>query len=101
MDMREDGRQRGRAAGRNLQDFEERMEKDLAYLRELYPSVGDMDLEAAIRDYDAERLDCEPDYSQFPEMKGLIDRHIGEREGFRQASGLDETATAYHFSFGF
>jgi len=75
------------------------MNETLAYALELYPTLGDTDLHAGIRDYDKERLACEPDYAEFPEMRGLLDRHIGEREGFREASGLDETATAFHFSW--
>jgi len=101
MNMRKLGRQRGREAGKNTEGFVERMEEELANQLELFPSLGDIDMGAAIRDYDRERLACEPDYAWFPEMKGLIDRHLGEREGFREASGLGETAAAYHFSFSF
>ena len=99
--MRELGRQRGRKAGKKANGLPDQMEKEFASHLELFPSLGDIDMAAAVRDYDRERLACEPDYTVFPEMKGLIDRHLGEREGFREASGLDETATAFHYSYGF
>jgi len=99
MSMLELGRERGRQAGARAKDIIERMEHDFRACRQLYPTLGDTDLAAAIRDYDRERLACEPNYARFPEMRGLLDRHIGEREGFREASGLDETATAYFYSW--
>ncbi|MAE60239.1 MAG: hypothetical protein CMJ49_02665 [Planctomycetaceae bacterium] len=99
--MRELGRQRGREAGSNADGLPEQMDRDFAFHLELYPSLGDIDMAAAVRDYDAERLACEPDYTEFPETKGLIDRHLGEREGFCEASGLDAAAAAYRYSFGF
>jgi len=103
MSMLEEGRERGREAGAriNAQEFVRSMHEAFDYAHELYPTLGDTDLAAAVRDYDAERLACEPDYSRFPEMRGLLDRHIGEREGFQEATGLDETATAFHFSWHF
>ncbi len=101
MSMLEEGRERGRRAGSQVEGMIEKMQTEFVRTRELYPTIGDMDLAAAIREYDRERLACEPDYGVFPEMKGLLDRHVGEREGFREASGLDETATAYQFSWGF
>ena len=99
MNMREEGRERGRRAGTGAKGVVEEMRETMAYALELYPSLGDADLEAAVRDYDRERLACEPDYARFPEMRGLLERHIGEREGFMEASGLDETAAAFHFSW--
>jgi len=101
MSMLEEGRRRGRRAGSEAKELTKRMKEDFAYAHELYPTLGDTDLAAAIREYDKERLACEPDYEEFPEMRGLLDQHIGEREGFREASGLDETATAYHLSWAF
>lgn len=101
MNMREEGRRRGRAAGTGIdpKSFVKDMQNTLAYALELYPTLGDVDLAAAVRDYDRERLACEPDYTRFPEMRGLLERHLGEREGFREASKLDETAAAFHFSW--
>ena len=103
MSKLEEGRERGRRAGAHVEaeGFATKMRETFAYALELYPTLGEADLAAAIRDYDRERLACEPDYRVFPEMRGLLDRHVGEREGFREASGLDEAATAYHFSWGF
>ena len=101
MDMRQEGRGCGRAAGANIQtqSFVQSMNETFRNALELYPSMGKVDLAAAIRDYDRERLACEPDYAKFPEMRGLLERHLGEREGFREASGLDETAAAFQFSW--
>jgi len=111
MSQREIGLERGRRAGAdakaggdwagrtNAAPLQEEMKRESEQARILFPSLGDMDLAAAVRDYDRERLACEPDYAKFPEMRGLLERHVGEREGFREASGLDEAATAFHFSW--
>lgn len=72
---------------------------------ELYPTLMGTDLAAAIRAYDQERLSCYPDYAKLPELRGMLDRHIGERQGFIEASGLAspmaETAAAFNFSWHF
>jgi hypothetical protein len=100
MNLREIGRQRGREAARQASPaLPQNMENAFRSAKALYPTLADIDLAAALRDYDRERLACTPDYAQFPEMRGLGDRHLGEREGFREASGLDETAVAFHFSW--
>lgn len=102
MDLREVGRERGRQAGKEIKaGYADTMAQGYAMAREVYPSVAGSDLAEMVRDYDRERLACEPDYAKFPEMKGLLDRHLGEREGFREASGLDETATAFFYSWDF
>ena len=105
MNMREVGRERGRkaaaAALRDDEDLVEKMNRHFRMTLELYPTVGPIDIAAEIRAFDRERLDSTPDYTRFPEMRGLIDRHIGEREGFREATGLDETASAFYYSFDF
>ena len=97
MDMRELGRQRGREAAKTVASVE-RMQQDFDYALLLHRTLGDADVGAMLRDYDRERLACEPDYARFPEMKGLLDRHLGEREAFAEA-GIDETRTAHHFSW--
>ena len=103
MSLREVGRERGRKAGATAlaTDLVTRMQGEFASMKQLYPSLGDIDAAAAIRDYDRERLACEPDYAKYPELKGLIERHLGEREGFLEASGLDETAAAFQYSWWF
>ena len=103
MGMLEEGRERGRRSGSSVdaEAFGLEMAETLGYALELYPTLGDADLAAAVRDYDAERLACEPDYTEFPEMIGLLDRYVGERKGFAEASGLDEASVAYQFSWGF
>jgi len=102
MNQRESGRQRGReAAADRAKELPAEMTEQFAYARTLFPSLEGEDLGAMVRDYDRERLACEPDYAKFPEMRGLIDRHVAEREAFRQASGLDETATAFQYSWSF
>ena len=99
MNMRDVGRERGREAARSIGDQSSAaMDEAFRYARELHPTLGDVDMGAMVRDYDRERLACEPDYTQFPEMKGLIDQHVGEREAFADA-GIDETLAAYHFSW--
>lgn len=100
MDMRETGRQRGRTLGKAQSKLlPEQIAQAFANARELFPSLEGMDLAAMLCDYDRERLACEPDYTEFPEMRGLIERHLGEREGFAEVSGLDEVATAYKYSW--
>lgn len=101
--LREAGRERGRKAGAGAlaSGIVDRMTREFIALRQLYPTLGDIDVAATIRAYDRERLACEPDYGQYPELTGLIDRHVGEREGFLEASGLDETAAAFHYSWWF
>ena len=99
-DLREQGRQRGREAGESQADsLPQEMARQFGSARVLFPALEDVDLAVMVREYDRERLASEPDYAKFPEMRGLIDRHIGEREGFRESSGLDETAAAFHYSW--
>lgn len=101
--MREQGRERGRKAGAGAAaaDLGARMQREFVAMKQLYPTLGDIDAAAAIRAYDRERLACEPDYGKYPELNGLLERHLGEREGFMEASGLDETAAAFHYSWWF
>lgn len=99
MNTREIGRERGREAAKGIDDqTRATMHEAFRYARELHPTLGDVDMGAMVRDYDRERLACEPNYTQFPEMKGLIDQHVSEREAFADA-GIDETLTAHHFSW--
>ena len=97
------GLQIGREIGNAIDavNYQAQMQQAFAQARMLYPTLGDTDLETAIRDYDQERLACEPDYCRFPEMQGLLDRHLGERAGFREVTGLSETAAAFHYSWTF
>lgn len=97
------GLERGRKAGAcvDAQNFRTGMMKAFAAVQALYPTAADSDLAEVIRAYDRERLACEPDYTRFPEMRGLLDQHLGERQGFREATGLDETGAAFHFSWSF
>jgi len=100
MDHREEGRRRGReSAKEKANGLPKQMEEQFAWILLLWPSLEGQDIGKLLRNYDRERLACEPDFAQFPEMRGLIDRHVGEREGFREASGLDETAAAFHYSW--
>jgi len=99
MNLRELGRERGREAGAKAkQTLARQMAEHEKFVRQLFPTIGDMDLGAAWRAYDRERLADEPDYATYPEARGLIERHLGEREGFREAAGGDETAAAFHYS---
>ncbi|MCX5658290.1 MAG: hypothetical protein NTW19_01040 [Planctomycetota bacterium] len=102
MSMREIGRERGRAAAKQVRDtIDELMKRDMRMNAELFPTLGPgHSMAAAVLAYDRERLDCTPDYTKFPEMRGLADRNIGEREGFLDGSGLSPVHAAYHFSFG-
>ena len=101
MSMLEQGGERGRRAATQATGLPQRMKEAFASALQLYPTLVGTDLAAAIRDYDRERLACEPDYARFPEMRGLLDLHLGERRGLMEASGLDETAAAFHYSWGF
>lgn len=100
MNLREQGRETGLAAGKErASTLQKEMADQFEWASVLYPALKEFDLAAMVRDYDRERLACEPDYTKFPELRGLIDRHVGEREGFLAGSGLDETAAAFHFSW--
>jgi hypothetical protein len=67
----------------------------------LYPTIGDMDLEAAIRDFDRERLEDEPSIEKFPELRGHRDLLRAERRAFTETSGLDAAAAAFWYSWVF
>ncbi len=103
MNQKAIGRQRGlqAAVGVNARDFMTDMTMAFEGARRLHPTAGDLDYAAAIRAYDAERLASQPDLAAFPELKGHIDLLTAERQAFREATGLDETATAYRYSWGF
>lgn len=103
MNLRHEGYARGRQAGAtvNAAAFFTGMANSFTWLTTIYPTLGDIDLPAEVLAYDRERLACEPDYGKFPELKGLIESHLGEREGFKDASGLDDAAVAFQFSYGF
>jgi hypothetical protein len=103
MNKLEQGRERGRriATSVDAKNYAAEMQADFTAARQLYPSAGDMNYADAIRKFDAERLASEPSLTTFPELKGHGDLLRGEREGFREATGLDETATAFRFSWGF
>ena len=102
MGMRETGIENGKKTWAAVKEnFLPDMAREVRELRELFPTVGDMDALDAVATYDRERLACEPDYAKFPELRGLIDRHVGERIGFKEASGLGDEETAFHFSWGF
>lgn len=97
------GYERGWAAGARMEarSFHAGMLQAFATVKALYLTAADLNFAETIRAYDHERLACEPDYARFPEMRGLLDRHYGERQGFRDATGLDETGAAFHCSWGF
>lgn len=100
MSLKEQGRQLGLEAGKErAATLSQKMAEEFEWACVLYPALKEFDLAAMVRDYDRERLDCEPDYSKYPEMRGLIDKHTGEREGFKEASGLDDTAAAFYYSW--
>lgn len=87
--------------GDNVSDLPDRMEQAFRQTRRLYPTAADIDFPTAVREFDRERLASEPDPAEFPELKGHIDLLRGERDGFMETSGLDETASAFHFSWLF
>jgi hypothetical protein len=101
MNMREIGRERGRkaAAAARRNNLPVVMEREIRMNLELFPSLGKgFDLAADLLAYDKRRLQCTPDYTKFPELRGMADRIIGEREGFLEGSSLTETHAAFHYS---
>jgi hypothetical protein len=99
MKQSEMGRERGRRAGAaKRKTLLTEMEEQFTFWHILHPTAADMDFAAVIRDLDRTRLDDEPDLSRFPELRGHADLLRAERQGFMEASGLDETATAYFYS---
>ena len=92
MNQRTIGRELGRQAASELKapELRRQIEEQFEWAPVLFPTF-EGDLAGVLRDFDRERLASEPDYAKFPEMSGLLDRHIGEREGFMENSGFDET----------
>ena len=103
MNCSEVGRQRGQKAGKgaNRWEFVTKMHATIAAAKLLYPTAADMDWVEAVRKFDAERLASQPDLGRLPELKGHIDLLWSERQAFREASGLDEAATAFQYSWHF
>lgn len=103
MNYKEQGRRRGlkAAAGVETRAFMQNMEKNFEDARRLYPTAADMDFAAEIRRFDAERLASQPDLARFPELKGHINLLTAERKSFREATGLDASAVAFHYSWLF
>jgi len=97
------GQERGRKAGAGIvaKNFSTDMAGAFQEARTLFPTAADMDFAREIRAFDAERLADQPDLGRFPELKGHIDLLRGEREGFCEQTHLDETATAFRYSWGF
>ncbi|MDP6449882.1 MAG: hypothetical protein QF773_03620 [Lentisphaeria bacterium] len=102
MNQRTIGRELGRQASSGLKapELRRKIQEQFDWTHVLYPTF-EGDLAVILRDFDRERLACEPDYTKFPEMRGLLDRHIGEREGFMETPGFDETCAAFHYSWNF
>jgi hypothetical protein len=93
------GLERGRRAGLGkAKTFYGEMEAQFTFWRTLHPTAADMDFSGAIRELDRKRLADEPSLTHFPELRGHADLLRAERRGFMEASGLDETATAYFYS---
>ena len=97
------GQERGRKAGAGIvaKQFLADMAGAFQEARLLFPTAANLDFPGEIRAFDAERLADQPDLGRFPELKGHIDLLRGEREGFRKQTHLDETATAFRYSWGF
>jgi len=95
------GLERGRKAGASAHNVPHTMEATFKAWRILYPTAADIDFAGAIRDLDRERLNDVPDLAHFPELRGHADLLRAERLGFVEASGLDETATAFFYSADF
>jgi hypothetical protein len=100
--LKELGRERGRAAAfaalaNNLPAV---MEREMHFTATLFPSLGaDFDLAAGVLAYDRERLHAVPSLGKFPETRGLIERVLGEREGFLESSRFAPVHAAFHYSW--
>ena len=100
---REAGLERGRkrAAGIDAAAYVKSMEDAFDLTAKLFPTAVDVDFAEAIREFDAERLASQPSLALFPELNGHLDLLTAEREAFREATGLNEVAVAYAFSWHF
>lgn len=101
MNLRETGRQRGRSIAESLKNggFADQMTYDLTWNRRLFPTLGaDFDFAGAVVEWDRKRLAAVPDATKFPETRGLVDRHLGEREGFCDGTGFTPAHAAWYFS---
>jgi len=101
MTSREKGLRRGRASAAVAGDVPSSMKAAFQECRLLYPTIGNVDLEAAIRDFDRERIEDEPSLEKFPELRGHADLLRAERQAFVEASGLDAAAAAFWYSWNF
>jgi len=98
---REKGLARGREAGAQARGLPATMRATFKRWKVLYATAADMDFASAIRDLDRRRLNDQPSLTQFPELRGHADLLRAERQGFVEASGLDEAAAAFHRSASF
>jgi len=104
MNQRQIGHERGKKAAQTLDKakFQYMRKFDYDWNRRLFPTLGvGFDFEAAVLAYDKKRLESVPDAATFPELKGMADRAIGEREGFCDGTGFTPADAAHHYTFGF
>ena len=63
-----------------------------------FTAARGMDFGTEIEKWDRGRLDAEPSLTTYPEVKGLRERHLGEREGFMAGANCSYREAAFHYS---
>lgn len=70
------------------------------WIRRNYPSAAHLDYTAELERLDAQRMEAEPDYGKYPELKGMKELYLEERRGFMDGAGCGRVEMAFHFSWG-
>jgi len=99
MGMREEGYERGYRAGEAAKGTIADQMKNYGPGQEFwFTAARGMDFAAEIEKWDRKRLDSGPSLIKYPEIKGLRERHLGEREGFMAGADCTYREAAFHYS---
>jgi len=91
--------ERGRRAGEAcLGSLQSNANNYLRWARAEYPLSAGLDYVAECGRLDRERIDAVPDLTRFPELRGMRERLVAERQGFQDAGHSPEW-TGWHFTW--
>jgi len=100
VDKDKESYQRGYSAGVGAKENLKAMIDDLsAWARRNYPASAHLDYSAEIETLDQQRLEAEPDYNKYAELKGMKELYLAERKGFIEGAGCGRSEMAFHFSW--
>lgn len=99
MSIKSDGYERGRRAGESACGSLQAALRSYGPSAEFwFTAARGMDFAGEIEKWDRLRLDAEPSLATFPEIKGLRERHLAEREGFMAGADCTYREAAFHYS---